>query len=167
MKELRPKFVLTRKFVGEDFIKGVLHLEGTPFTCHTLEAACPEGHNPINPVFRYALPCGEYPIKIVPHNGLAYCPMIYCKPYKNICFDYAEDGHVKPGCVGVGNTFYGTKLLHGYFRVMDGLASCIRAVGITKMLDATLEIRNAEDIIIEEPEANDEPLDPETLNFLN
>lgn len=159
------KFILTRQRVGKDFIKGVLTIPGSSFSCLTLEAKDITGHMPENPTFGYALTCGIYPVKLRANNGFPFCPIIVAPPYKNLSFVAGTEGEVRGGCIGVGAKFFGNKMLMGYTEVMEGFCRLVRTAGLEKFDGATLSIVDSENIHYDEDEPEDNGLEDETYNF--
>lgn len=159
------KFILTRQRVGKDFIKGVLTIPDTSFSCLTLEAKDITGHAPVNPTFGYALSCGVYPIKLRANNGFPFCPSIVAPPYKNLSFVTGTEGEVRAGCIGVGAKFFGTKVLMGYTEVMEGFNRLVRTAGLEKFNGTTITIVESSNMHYDEDDPSENELEDETYNF--
>lgn len=143
-------FLLTRKRVMSNRMQGVLSLNDSSFSCHTLEAKDPRGQNPFNPTFQYALPEGEYPLKIGANGAYIIVPFILYKPYKQICICDFPGGAFKPGCIAVGSDFISDKLLDGGMPVMDALHDILTMrVHDFRNGDAILKIEYADDCIVD------------------
>lgn len=119
------KIFLTRTHKGVDYMKGVLQIPSVKFTCHTFERKDPRGSFPVNPTLHYALPSGEYELKIQPYHFYPFVPYIIAPPYKNICLCEQQMNSVKAGCIAVGTAFDRTRLT-GADTVLSALYELIR-----------------------------------------
>lgn len=161
------KIVLHRTLVMDEHIQGYITIEGTNFSCYSLEAQCVEGHNPINPQFAYALPCGTYKIKIDSNSFYPIVPFIIAPKYRRISFIQQEDRRIRPGCIAIGNKFRTPRFLDGAGTVFDALRTIIIKDWQEWKKDAYIEIVN--DDIIEYVNNDGEELEEEDedFNFLN
>lgn len=119
------KVVLHRTHILKDYVKGYLTIEGSRFSCYTLEAKSIEGHRPFNPSLVYSLPVGTYPCKLGDYSMYPLVPFIVAKGYKHISFVKQENPHVRPGCIAVGTKFIGERFLDGFDEVYQALRDII------------------------------------------
>lgn len=160
------KIIITRTHILNDVMKGYVTIEGTNFSCYSLEAQCVDGHRPINPQFAYALPCGEYKIRMGYYGVYPIVPKIIAPKYHSIGFIEQDSSiKVRPGCVAVGTKFLTDRILDGAEKAFLGMGEIMKKDWKAWQKDAVLIIRNAENIIIKSDEEEEEP--QEDYNFLN
>lgn len=143
MKVLR----LQRKVIMQKYIHGVLTVDGTKFSCHTLEAQDPEDQFPTNPIFAFALPVGTYKVKIKDYSYFPLVPTIIHKPYINIGLRECPVIGPRPGDVCVGTEFFNDGYLKGFSLVMQALENIIKADIDDWRKNAVLIIENAPDCV--------------------
>ena len=140
-------FVLNRKRICKDRIKGELYLENTDFTCLTLEAKDPRGHHPLNPALMYALPEGDFPITINNYSYHPFMPYIRYAPYRNISFAKWQRA-LKAGNIAIGNEWIYGNALYGFEDVAERLYYIIR--DFVKKKEFRLFIKYDTDLIIDD-----------------
>lgn len=162
------KITLHRTHVLSNAIKGYITVEGSSFSCYTLEAQSVEGHNPINPQYAYALPLGTYPLKILSFGVYPIVPFIRAPRYKRISFVPQEAMKVRPGCIAIGTKFIGERLLDGADDAFDALRRALTSDwqnwkhgGLMEIVEDP-EIVKTEDGTYEEEESDDDD-----MNFVN
>lgn len=162
------RVILKRTHVLENHIKGYMTIEGTNFSCYTLEAKDITGHHPHNPIFTYALPKGKYRLVIGPYKIYPLTPFIKHRPYINISFTDSDDGRVRPGCVAIGSCFLSGRTLVGSNKVFDALEDVIKANFSEWKSGAELVIEDDGDIQHAGDESAEDDGDvEESINFAN
>lgn len=141
MKILR----VTRKVILDKYIHGVLTVDGTKFSCRTIEAEDPAGQYPVNPIFAYALPLGEYKVRLSTYEYYPLVPTILHKPYINIGLRECPVTGPRPGDIGIGTEFYNDTYLKGFEPVYFALENIIKSDIVDWRRDARLIIEQAED----------------------
>lgn len=143
MKILR----LQRKEILNDCIHGILTVDGTRFSCYTLEAKCVEGEFPKNPTFAFALPTGEFKVRITNWEWYPLVPMIIHRPYINIGLKECPAKGPRAGDVCVGTDYINDRYLRGYPTVMEALENIIKQDFYDWRNNTKLVIENAPDCV--------------------
>lgn len=138
--------ILKRTHILDNCIKGFLTIEGSKFSCYTLEAACPYGKHPINRIFKYALDCGEYKVTLKPYKYHALFPYFEAKPYKNLSLIEQDNKVPRSGCIAVGSKFATEHFLVGFEDVAKALESIIYSNWSEWKDGATLTIEDDPDM---------------------
>lgn len=164
---IMKRITVHRTHILKDNIKGYMTIDGTNFSCYTLEAKSIKGHNPSNPIFSYALPLGVYKIKLKPYKFYPVCPFFECKPYINIGISDMEDSRIRPGCVQIGTKFIGERTLIGFEEVMNALEKIIKTDFKEWLLDSEIEFIEEEDCQSVEDGYEEEEENFDSYNFVN
>lgn len=160
---------LHRTHILSDGIKGYITVEGTSFSCYSLEAQSVEGHNPLKPQYAYALPLGTFQVKFKANDIYAIVPFIQHKPYKRICFIRQDGARIRPGCIAIGTRFLTERFLDG----ADKVFGAIRSIVVENWDDfkdgCLLQIVEDEGIVRSEDGTYEEdPIeDDDSYNFVN
>ena len=157
------KMFLLRTGKGEDYLKGRLTIPSVKFSCHTFERKDPRGCFPVNPTLHYALPSGEYPVKIAPYRFYPFTPHIIAPPYKRISLCEQTHSSVKAGCIAVGTAFEGTRLI-GADDVLSALYELVRMHFDDWTSSGSLTIRYADNLA---EENNSAIFEENNFNFLD
>lgn len=142
-------------------------IEGTDFSCYTLEAKDVEGRSPKKPSLTYALPRGVYDIKAI---GTAFSPStlkIRAKGYREPLVTKQESVRVIPGNIYIGTKFLTEHLLDGYEEAEEALRRLIaRHWSDFKCRDAKLVIVNDDEMVDVREGEYEEDNEQDIINFV-
>lgn len=163
------KLILHRTHILENHVKGYLTIEGTKFSCFTLEAKSIEGHSPLKPSLSYSLWKGVYPIRLGTFSMYPLVPKVLVKGYKDIGFIKQDSPHIRPGCIAIGTNFVTEHFLEGFDDVYNALRTIITGQYEIWKNDVTLEIINDSSLVdVNEGTYSEEPLlSDDDFNFVN
>lgn len=162
------KITLHRTHVLSNAIKGYITVEGSSFSCYTLEAQSVEGHNPINPQYAYALPLGTYAVRFQANDIYPIVPFMLARKYKRISFVRQDGMKVRPGCIAIGTKFIGERLLDGADDAFEALHRALTSDWQNWKRGGLLEIVEDPEIVkTEDGTYEEEESDDDDMNFVN